>query len=97
MTEHHEEHHTVTYKLNTIIWGLLLVLTVVTVAAAQFDFGFLNVVVALSIATVKAGLVILFFMHLKYEKPLFKIIVFITFLLLALAIGLTFFDIGYRY
>ncbi|UZP68228.1 cytochrome C oxidase subunit IV family protein [Desulfovibrio mangrovi] len=97
MTEHHEEHHTVTYKLNTIIWGLLLVLTAVTVAAAQFDFGFLNVVVALSIATVKAGLVILFFMHLKYEKPLFKIIVFITFLLLAIAIGFTFFDIGYRY
>ncbi len=96
MTEHHEEHHTVTYKLNSIIWGLLLVLTAITVAAAQFDFGFLNVVVAMTIATTKAGLVILFFMHLKYEKPLFKIIVFITFLLLAIAIGFTFFDLAYR-
>ncbi|GFM33823.1 cytochrome C oxidase subunit IV family protein [Desulfovibrio subterraneus] len=97
MTEHHEEHHTVSYRFNTIIWGILLCLTAVTVIAAQFDFGFLNVVVALTIATVKAGLVILFFMHLKYEKPLFKIIVFITFFLLAIAIGFTFFDIGYRY
>lgn len=96
MSEHSEEHHSVSYRLNTIIWGLLLALTAITIAAAQFDFGFLNVVVAMAIATTKAGLVILFFMHLKYEKPLFKIIVFLTFVLLAIAIGFTFFDIAYR-
>lgn len=96
MPEIHEEHHTVSYKFNSVIWGLLLFLTATTVAVAQFDFGFLNVVVAMTIASIKASLVIFFFMHLKYEKPLFKIIVLVVFVLLAIAIGFTFFDIAYR-
>lgn len=97
MKEQHEAHHITSYRFNAIIWGALLVLTVITVVAAQFDFGFLNVVVAMTIATTKASLVIFFFMHLHYEKPLFKILVFLTFFLLAIAIGFTFFDIAYRY
>lgn len=96
MPEIHEEHHTVSYKFNSVIWGLLLFLTATTVVVAQFDFGFLNVVVAMTIASIKASLVIFFFMHLKYEKPLFKIIVLVVFVLLAIAIGFTFFDIAYR-
>lgn len=45
----------------------LLVLTAVTVAVARVDLGSLNVVIALAVATTKASLVALFFMHLKYE------------------------------
>ncbi len=50
----------------------LLALTGLTVAAAQFHFGALNVWVALAIASLKAGLVIAVFMHMKYEGPLFS-------------------------
>lgn len=45
----------------------LLVLTAVTVAVARVDLGAANVAVALAIASVKASIVALFFMHLKYE------------------------------
>lgn len=80
----------------TAVLGALLVLTVVTVWAAQIDFGMFKVVVALSIATVKALVVIMFFMHLKYEDRFIKLIVFICFLMLAIFIGMTFLDVAYR-
>lgn len=84
------------YKIFVSIWGALLLLTGVTVYAAQIDLGFFNVVVALSIATVKASLVTLIFMHLKYESWTFKIMVIVAFSILAIFIGLTFFDTAYR-
>jgi cytochrome c oxidase subunit IV len=48
------------------IFGALMVLTALTVGAAFVDLGFLNIIVALTIAVVKASLVVLFFMHVKY-------------------------------
>jgi cytochrome c oxidase subunit IV len=53
------------------ILGLLLVLTVITVAAAQVDFGAMNTVIAMLIASVKAFFVLAFFMHLKYDNKLY--------------------------
>jgi cytochrome c oxidase subunit 4 len=52
------------------IFAALMVLTGVTVVVAFFDLGLLNPVVALSIAVIKASLVVLFFMHLKYGTRL---------------------------
>ena len=48
-------------------FGALLVLTAVTVVVSRFNFGQMNVVIALAIACTKAALVASFFMHLKYE------------------------------
>lgn len=65
------------------VWILLAVffaltfLTVVTVAQANFDLGSADVFVVMGIATVKAILVMLFFMHLAYDKP-FNLIVFLS-------------------
>jgi cytochrome c oxidase subunit 4 len=59
------------------VLGTLLALTAITVAAAGFDFGAGNVVIALGIATVKASLVALFFMHLRHDKPM-SAIIFVT-------------------
>jgi cytochrome c oxidase subunit 4 len=58
------------------ILAALLVLTAITVAAARVNFGspMINVVVALTIATFKGSLVALYFMHLRYDKPLNAII-----------------------
>ncbi len=55
----------------------LLILTVATVWIASFDFGNLNIWVALAIAVAKASLVVMFFMHLKYDRP-FNALVFCT-------------------
>jgi len=88
--------HIVSYKTFIFVWLSLLVLTIITVLVAQIDLGYFNVVVALLVATSKAALVIFYFMHLKYENKFFKFIVFMTFFILAIFIGLTFFDVAYR-
>jgi len=59
------------------VLATLLVMTYVTVAVSGHDFGRFNLWVALGIAVFKASLVVLFFMHLKYDKP-FNAIVFIV-------------------
>ncbi|GEM_PF-416091 len=74
------------------IWAALMVLTVVTVAVAQLHFGVFNLLVAMAIAVVKGSLVVLYFMHMKYETP-FNAIAFVSSLLfLALFIAVTLLD-----
>lgn len=74
----------------------LLVLTAITVFVAQFDFGSVNVVVALVIATIKASLVALIFMHLRWDKPLNAIIAVSGFLFLALFLMFCITDVDSR-
>ena len=73
------------------IFGALMVLTVVTVGAAFLNLGSLNFPVAMAIATTKATLVILFFMHAKYSSRLTKlwIMTAMYFLFILLALTLT--------
>lgn len=81
---HHEE-HIVSPKVYGVIFGTLLLLTAITVAASYVDLYAFNVVVALFIACLKAVLVILFFMHVKYSSRLTKLTVaagFFTFFVL---------------
>jgi cytochrome c oxidase subunit 4 len=66
----------------------LLVGTAVTVYVAYFDFGFLNVVVALSIAVAKASLVVWYFMGVRYNTPLTRVVVVAGFFWLLIMFGL---------
>ena len=91
-----EQEHLVPYKTFSIVWGILLFLTGFTVWVAQYNLGALNIWVALTIASVKSGLVILFFMHMKYEQLVFKLCLLATLAILAIFIGFTFFDVLYR-
>jgi len=92
-----EEHvHIVPYKTFLIVWVALLILTGITVAVAQFHFGAWNIWVALGIAVLKSGLVVAVFMHMKYENRLFRLSLFSALAILAIFIGLTFFDVLYR-
>ena len=92
-----EEHaHIVPYSTFMYIWIALLILTGVTVWVAQYNLGPLNIWVALGIATVKSSLVVAVFMHMKYENLLFKISLLSALAILAIFIGLTFFDVLYR-
>jgi len=94
MSEH--PHEPVPYRTFILIWGALLVLTVITVAVSRVHLGALNVWVALSVASVKSSLVIFFFMHLRQESKLFKIGLLTMLVILAIFIGMTFLDILYR-
>ena len=92
-----EEHaHIVPYKTFLIVWFALLLLTGVTVWVAQYNLGALNIWVALGIATFKSGLVVAYFMHMKYESLLFKLSLLSALAILAIFIGFTFFDVLYR-
>ena len=78
MSEQHEqehEHHIVSPKIYVTIFFALLVLTTATVAASFVEMGVFNPIVALAIAVVKAVLVVLFFMHVKYSTKLTKLTV----------------------
>ena len=81
----HSEHHIVSPAQYTLVFGTLLVGTAITVGAAYVELGVFNPIVALAIASFKAVIVILFFMHVKYQSRLVKMTVgagFFTFLVL---------------
>jgi len=73
----HEEYqeHVVPYTVYLAVFGALMVLTVLTVVVAFFDLGNLNVAVALTVAVIKASLVVLFFMHVRYASTITKLVV----------------------
>jgi cytochrome c oxidase subunit IV len=83
------EHHVVSWRIYLGIFLALAVLTVVTVLAAGRDFGAFNTLIALGIATIKATLVILFFMHVRYSSRLTTLVLFSGFVFLAILILLT--------
>jgi len=74
------------------IFGCLMALTALTVYVAFQHLGWLNFPVAITIALIKASLVVLFFMHVKYSSQLTKLLVGSTFFFLASLFGLTMTD-----
>jgi cytochrome c oxidase subunit 4 len=74
------------------IFGALIVCTMLTVSAAFINLGDLNFPVALVIAVLKATLVILFFMHVKYSSRLVKLVVGVAFFFLGILLSLTMTD-----
>jgi cytochrome c oxidase subunit 4 len=74
------------------IFGMLMVLTALTVFAAFHHLGVLNFPVAIGIAITKATLVILFFMHAKYSSRLTKLFVGMSFFFLIILFSLTLSD-----
>ncbi len=68
------KNHIVPFKTYLSVLIALLVLTVITVGVAQIDFGVLNAFFAMLIATVKAALVLLYFMHLKYDDKIYWVV-----------------------
>jgi cytochrome c oxidase subunit 4 len=91
------ELHGATRKTYVFVWLGLLLLTGITVSAAGVDLGRLSVLIVLIIASIKSTLVLLYFMHLRYEKGfLFMLIMPGTVFLLVLFIGFVFTDIAFR-
>jgi cytochrome c oxidase subunit 4 len=84
--------HVVPVWLLAAVFGALLVLTCVTVAVAHVDLGNLNLYLALGIAAVKASLVVLFFMHLFWDRPFNSMIFIGCLLFVSLFIGIALTD-----
>ena len=91
-----QSHHIISYRKLAGIWLALLALTALTVGITRLELGGYKVLGALTIACVKAGLVIAIFMHMKYEGRLLRWLLFLALVTLAIFIGFTFFDVLYR-
>lgn len=89
---HSEEHHVTSYKPYFIVWVVLMILTAVTVYVSYLDFGTLNIVIAMVVASIKATAVALFFMHLKFEDKITWLFAIFPLGLLFLLIGMTILD-----
>ena len=72
-----------------LVFAALMVLTVLTVFVAYYDFGAWNDVVAMAIAVAKASLVVLIFMHVRHSPPLTKLVVVGSLLWFAFLVALT--------
>jgi cytochrome c oxidase subunit 4 len=92
----HEEYHPVPDGVMILVWVGLLILTAVTVAASVLWPGRVGVGVALVVTPLKAALILMFFMHLKYEATVFKVMFLVAASILAIIMGITFFDYGNR-
>ena len=88
--------HIVPRSTYFLVFGALLVLTALTVIAANFDFGAMNDVVAMTIAVTKMMLVLLFFMHVRYSSRLIWVIVASMFFWLIILLALTLTDYSSR-
>jgi len=84
--------HVDSKKTYYAIFAALLALTYVTVAVSGYDFGRFNLWIALGIAVFKASLVLLFFMHLKYDRPFNAIVIIVSMALVILLIAITLTD-----
>lgn len=96
MSQPHPSHpvvgHVVPRRVLFGVLACLLVLTYVTVAVRNFDFGPWNLWIALGVATVKASLVALYFMHLRWDKPINATVLIVSLALVALFVGIALTD-----
>ncbi|HEY1576626.1 MAG TPA: cytochrome C oxidase subunit IV family protein [Terracidiphilus sp.] len=88
----HASHHIVTPGVYAVVFGTLLLFTGLTVGAAYIDLKWANPVIALFIACFKAVIVILFFMHVKYQSRLIKMTIASGFFLFISLIVMTLSD-----
>jgi cytochrome c oxidase subunit 4 len=87
-----QETHITDYRVYWWVLLGLLFLTLITITVTWIDLSAFTVLVAMLIASVKAGIVLAYFMHLKFESSLFRIFVIMVLAIYALVILLTFFD-----
>ena len=92
-----EEFRGMRYRNYILVWLGLIVLTGMTVSLAGMNLRSLSIFLPLLIAAAKSGLVLGYFMHLRYETGLlFKLMIPIVLATLTIFIGLTFTDVAFR-
>lgn len=74
------------------VFFALIILTIITVFQSTLDLGNSELIISMVVATIKASLVILFFMHMIHDKPLNAIIFLSSFIFVALFLGFTLMD-----
>jgi len=97
MKEIEKEAHIISYTTCILVWIALILLLGATITISRTHlFIHYSVLAALFIASAKTGLVLMYFMHLKYEGKFLKGMLFMVISVLTLIIAFTFMDIWYR-
>lgn len=91
-----EKHVVVPFGLYVAVWAALIALTAVTVGASYLHLGNVAVLTAVLIAAGKATLVLLYFMHLRWEGRAYFVIMLVVILTYVAFLVLTFSDYGLR-
>ncbi|MBK3516451.1 cytochrome C oxidase subunit IV family protein [Carboxylicivirga marina] len=92
----HTENHVVPYSLYIYVLAGLLLLTMLSVGVTHIELANLTVFTAILLASIKSCLVLVFFMHLKFDNRILQILVTAVFILVALVLFITFLDYNYR-
>lgn len=88
--------HIVSYKSHLLVLAALIALTILTVAITSVELGPYNTAAAILIAVIKASIVLTWFMHLKFDQKIYRIMAIIVLLIYSAVIVVTFFDYLYR-
>lgn len=92
----HDGPHIVPRSVLFKVFGALIVLTIITVAVAYVPLGMFAAPVAVAIAVAKASLVVMFFMHLKYDNPVNALTFTIGTIFVVVFISVTLLDTAFR-
>jgi cytochrome c oxidase subunit 4 len=92
----HNENHISSDSLNWTVLLILLILTTLSILAIKIHLGPFTVALALLLASIKVTIVLTYFMHLKFENVLLRLMVGGVFLLFAIVIAITFIDYYFR-
>jgi cytochrome c oxidase subunit 4 len=90
------KNHIVSYKTYLIILLVLLIFTALSIIVTSFELGPLAVSAALLFATLKTTLVFMYFMHLKFDQPVYAIMVSIVLFVFVAVVVITFLDYSFR-
>lgn len=97
MDAHETKGHIVANTALLLVWAALLGLTWLTVGLSGLKMGTFAVLAPFLIASVKAFLVVDYFMHLKYETDFFKYLLLVVLGTVAVLVWLVYQDVAYRY
>ena len=96
MSNPENQHHIVPYRTYVVILLVLVSFTFLSILVTRYELGPLAVTAALLFASLKCTLVFLYFMHLKFDEPIYGIMVSIVLFLLLIIIVGTFMDYSFR-
>lgn len=91
-----DKHHVVPYTNHFLVLLFLITMTFITVAITSVELGPYNTAAAMIIASIKAAVVLLYFMHLKFDNKIYLIMTTIVLVVFIAVITITFFDYLYR-
>jgi len=91
-----QKNHISSYKSEILVLLSLLILTVLTVTITSVHLGPYNTAAAMLIASIKGAIILLYFMHLKFDEKIYRFMVTLVLAIYAVLIIITFFDYLYR-